>query len=63
LKQYYINGKYYTEKDYNKILILARKYIYQLKTRLRNKVVSKLYNMKLNGLCRDVCNIIGEYVY
>ena len=63
LKQYYINGNYYTEKDYYKVLFMIRKYLYRIKNSLRRKVVNQIYNLDLKGLCKDVCNIIGEYVY
>lgn len=63
LKQYYINGKLYTEKEHYRVLFLIRKCIYRLKNSLRRKVVNKLYELELKGLCKDVCNIIGEYVY
>lgn len=63
IKQYYINGKYYSEKDYNKTLFLVRRYIYNIKLSLRKKIANQLYKFNLNGICKDVCNVIGEYVY
>ena len=57
--QYFINGKYYTNKNFEKVIKTAKKFISKLKQKRRNKITNIIYESTTN--CFEICKIISEY--
>jgi len=57
--QYFINGKYYTRENFEKVIKTLKKFISKLKQKKRNKISNIIYESTTN--CFEICKIISAY--
>jgi len=57
---YYINGEYYPQEKYYKVINTLQKCINKMKGKLRKNYTKNIYNE--SKFCKDICSIIAGYV-
>ena len=56
---YYLRGKAYDKRSYNKIMFIVKRFVNIIKTRYHDKITMEIYN---TGICLDVSRFIANYV-
>jgi hypothetical protein len=60
IKYYYLFGDRYEECKFNRLINMLKKFNNNLKRKYRNKINLEIYNN--TKICRDVCNLIAEFI-